>query len=183
MRDHATELRIQAEAPKSGRPQARTPQYLRAWVLCAAQLAGYVLCQPAFAQYGAGLDFLNGRFEFEGEKLELMTPDGISCRFTEADKPSFSAGAGLARPQILPGVYGENPIGAQFGGSDPVAGVAIRVPFGGSQKGNCDRLVAIETAKSEYQTAKLMFEDGLITEEQLREIAVKTFNVLVHRGR
>ena len=183
MRNHATELRIQAEAPQPRRSQAQIRSRAKLWVFGAAQLAGYVLCQPATAQYGTGLDFLNGRLEFEGEKLELNTPDGISCRFTEADKPSFSIGAGLARPQIIPGVYGAGEsVGARLGGSDPVAGVAVRFPFGGSQKGNCDRLLAIETAKSEYQTAKLMFEDGLIDEKQLREIALRTFRVILQSG-
>ena len=121
--------------------------------------------------------------EFEGERLELSTPDGISCRFTESDKPSLSVGAGLARPQVIPGVYGAgSSVGARLGGSDPVAGVAVRFPFGGSQKGNCDRLLAIETAKAEYHTARLMYEDGLITEEQLREIAAQTFNVINQPG-
>lgn len=181
MRPHATKPRHQAAAPKPCRSQS-TRRSAKLWAIGAVHLAGYVLCQPATAQYGAGLDFLNGRLEFEGEKLELNTPDGISCRFTEADKPSFSVGAGLARPQIIPGVYGENPIGARIGQSDPVAGIALRIPFGGSQKGNCDRLLAIETAKSEYQTAKLMFEDGLIDEEQLRKIALRAFRVILHSG-
>ena len=182
MRHHTAKLRIAVGAQKPERSQAQARSRVRFWLYCTISFAGLGLCQPAAAQIGTGLDFLNGRFEFEGERLELTTPDGVSCRFTEADKPSFSVGAGIARPQIIPGIYGEDPISARLGGSDPVAGIALRVPFGGSARGNCDRILAIETAKQRYQTAKAMFEDGLITEEQLREIAAQTFNVINQPG-
>ncbi len=135
-----------------------------------------ILCQSAQAQ---NLGFLDPFQHPQGERIEFSTPDGISCRHTDRDKPSFSIGAGLTEPLILDG-------GSQFGIIDsdrvtsplPVVGAVIRIPFGSSSR-NCDRIIAMEEATMNIRKGQELFDLGLISEAEFYALGRQAYDVLM----
>jgi hypothetical protein len=135
--------------------------------------------QPAKAQYSTGLEFLRNNRGAEGASIELRTIEGQTCRYKEGDRPEVLVGAGMARSYVIPGVYGnETAYPAKQGSSEPVGGVIVRLPFGGPKSDDCNALMKLEEAKLRLSQAQLMFEDGLIDEDQLKKVADATYAAL-----
>ena len=151
-----------------------------------AAIALLLLVTPAAAN---DLTILNNSEEVEGGLTEFANPDGVSCRYREPSRPSLSFGAGLSRGPVLQEsiAIGEGQIGfnrtdsftnTRAGDLQPVVGIALRIPFGGPGSRNCDNFLIIEDAMIRYTKAQELFELGVITQDQLEEIASKAFAVL-----
>ena len=124
-----------------------------------------VLCQPARSQ--RVLEFLNPQRLPEGGRVEIRTPDGVDCTSQQADRPSVNAGAGF-RPDPLIGMEPE-----------PMAGIALTIPFGSEQR-NCDRLIEMEEASVRIRKAQELYELGLITEDEFKAVGRKAFKSLLN---
>jgi hypothetical protein len=138
---------------------------VKAWrsIPCAILLG--VLQQPAQSQ--AVLEFLTPQRLPEGGRVEIRTPDGVDCTSQQADRPSVNAGAGV-RPDPLIGLEPE-----------PMAGISITIPFGSEQR-NCDRIVEMEEASIRIRKAQELYELGLITEDEFKELGRKAYATLLN---
>ena len=145
-----------------------------------------LLAAPAAA---TDLTILNNSDEVEGGTTEFSNPDGVSCRYREPSRPSLSFGAGLSRGPVLQESIAisraeaglnnfNNFTTSRLGEMQPVIGVAVRIPFGGPGSKNCDNFLIIEDAMIRYNKAQELFEMGVITQDQLEEIASKAFSIL-----
>ena len=157
---------------------ARTARRLLQATVSSAYI-GSVLCEPALAQSGQGLNWM-GTFEHpRGSRSEYSTPSGFSCRFEQGERPSLSIGAGVAEPPVL------NGYGNQFYFAEPrvekpapVGGVFITIPLGVDRGSDCIELMEVENIMLKLQHAKTMMMDGLITEEQLKAVVDKAYSFL-----
>jgi len=157
---------------------ARTARRLLQGAVSSAYI-GSVLCEPALAQSGQGLNWM-GTFEHpRGSRSEYSTPSGFSCRFEQGERPSLSIGAGVAEPPVL------NGYGNQFYFSEPrveqpapIGGVFVTVPLGVDRGTDCKELMEVENIMLKLQHAKTMMMDGLITEEQLKAVVDKAYSFL-----
>lgn len=135
---------------------------------------GGILCQSARADLRA----VTNTNDIEGSVIELRSPDGYTCRFTDAERPSLTVGAGLAASPVIPGVgnsefYSEG----RIGDPQPVAAVVLRIPLG-APPNNCDQVVKVETATMKVRRAQELYELGLIELEQLELVAAKAYEVI-----
>lgn len=124
-----------------------------------------VLQQPAYSQ--AVLDFLTPNRLPEGGRVEIRTPDGVDCTSKQSDRPSVNVGGGF-RPDPLIGLEPE-----------PMAGVSITIPFG-SEQGNCDKLIEMEEASVRIRKAQELYELGLISEDEFKELGRKAYATLLN---
>lgn len=138
------------------------------YLLCIA--IPQILHEPAQGQQ-VGI-FQNG--DYEGSRLEYTNSDGVSCKFTESERASIGASIGVTQPLIVPG-YGQQ--GGSVTSSVPVAGLTFRVPLGKGQQ-NCDAMREIDLRIYKLKQARLLFEDGLISKEQLEAIGRKAYKAL-----
>ena len=142
--------------------------WLLSGVVCSA-----VMCQPARANEGLG--FLDTYRLPEGSSVEFGSPDGVTCRHTDSDRPSISVGGGLTRSQVLAGgTYGPTINGP----SEPVVGIVFRIPFG-VKPHNCDKIIQIEEASIRIRKAQELFELGLISEDELKVVGRKAYAALM----
>ena len=133
-----------------------------------------VLCGPA----GADLRAITDSDDIAGSKLELRSPDGTSCHFTDQERPSLTVGAGVAAAPVIPG-YGVNDsyTAGRVGEAQPIAGVILRVPLGAAPS-NCRQILAIETATMKLRRAQELYDLGLITLAQFQDVADKAYGVI-----
>lgn len=133
-------------------------------------LGAAVLHEPAYGQQ-VGI-FQNG--DYEGSRIEYTNPDGSSCKFTESERASIGATVGVTQPLIVPGYGGS---GGSVTSGVPVVGLTFRVPLGKGQQ-NCDAMREVDLRMYKLKQARAMFDDGLITKEQLEAIARKAYKAL-----
>jgi hypothetical protein len=133
-----------------------------------------VMPPMAFAQ---SLGYLNQRGG-DGAKIEYSSPDGISCRYSEGERPSLALGIGMSEPsQVIPGAAVPLEEGraivlpSRQALPQPVYGIVVRVPFQTVKRANCDAFIRLDVAFARLAKAKEMFEDGLITKKQLQAVA------------
>lgn len=133
-----------------------------------------VLLQPAKADLRA----ISNTNDIEGSRIELTTPDGYVCRFTDAERPSLSVGVGVAASPVIQGTAGNGYFSeGRIGDPQPVGGIVLRIPLGGAPN-NCDQVVKVETATMKVRRAQELYELGLIELEQLELIAAKAYKVI-----
>jgi len=140
-----------------------------------------VLRQPAQAQQ-IGIPFPFDGDDVDGSRLEFSTPEGMSCRFTDQERPSLSVGAGLAQPLVLNGINGfteEVFAPAKTTGATPMAGVVLRLPLGGTGQKNCDQIMRREEAMMRVRNAQELFDLGLIDEDQLKKVGANAYRTLM----
>jgi hypothetical protein len=114
-----------------------------------------VLCQPTYCQ---GLTFLDPPYNTQsGESVDIRTPTGHSCRYSSPRGTEVTIGGGYT--------------------TEPIAGIAIRIPLG-STTNNCNVIMKLEEAQIKLQHAMNLFELGLITKEQLEDIAQQTYDTI-----
>jgi hypothetical protein len=130
------------------------------------------------------LNIFSNTNDFEGSTVEFSNPDGVSCRMREGESPSITAGVGVSRGPVIPGAFagGRDDVffydPAEIAPVQPVAGVILRIPFGGRSSRGCDDFIAIESAMARQTKAQELFDLGVISQEQLEEISEKAFAVL-----
>lgn len=141
--------------------------------ICLAVVGG-ILFQPAKADLRA----VTQTDDLEGSRLELASPDGYSCRFTNAERPSLTVGAGIATSPVIQGVGNSKHFSeGRVADPQPVVGVVLRIPLGAKPE-NCDAIVKIETATMKARRAQELYELGLIELEQLKAIAERAYDVI-----
>lgn len=143
-------------------PEARTTA---SKIIYACLLLAGILFPPARSQ--AVLEFLTPQQLPEGGRVEIRTPDGLDCTSQQSDRPSVNAGAGF-RPDPLIGLEPE-----------PMAGISITIPFGGEQR-NCDKLIEMEEASVRIRKAQELYELGLISEDELKDVGRKAYAALIN---
>jgi hypothetical protein len=143
------------------------------------------LRQPAQAQQ-IGIPFPFDGNDVDGSRLEFSTPEGMSCRFTDQERPSLSIGAGIAQPLVLNGINGfssEVFSPTKTTGATPMAGVVLRLPLGGTGQENCDQMMRREEAMMRVRNAQELFDLGLIEQDQLELVGAKAFKILTGSDR
>ena len=143
--------------------------------LLSGSLWSSVLFQPALAQ---DLVFLDQTRYPEGSTMYFTTPDGVSCNFSDRDKPSLTVGAGVNSGDVLPGSSSTDGFYPTRNGSpQPVVGIVLRLPLGSSARG-CDQIVLMEEATMRVRKAQELFELGLISEDEFEAIGRMAYEVL-----
>ena len=140
-----------------------------------------IFCTPAAA---SELIFLNpGNNSQAGGKIELSTPEGGLCRKTEGQKPNLIVGGSFGRPATLTGdqervddqIFND---GTYLSDPVPTFGIALRIPLGGDKLGSCQGMITVLDATTRVDSAERMFEKGLITQEQLEQVASRAYAIL-----
>ena len=150
----------------------------RTWASISSTVLIGILCEFAPAKAQQSLEFLTPNRDPEGAVTEFSTPAGHSCRYQAADKPTLTLGAGVA-PVLRPGLSSLYGYSQPDVGTEPVVGIALRIPFG-SDPANCDEIIRVETSSIKLQKAMEMFELGLINEDQLNAISAQAYAALLN---
>lgn len=146
-------------------------------ILNASLLLSGILFAPARSQ--ESLQFLTPQRHPDGGRIEIRTPDGLDCNSYAGDKPSLNIGAGVTKPSVLQGHSGmEYFTPTKIGPPEPVFGIGITIPFGSQQK-NCDALISYEEASTRIRKAQELYELGLISEAELKDVGRKAYAALV----
>lgn len=90
----------------------------------------------------------------------------------------MTVGAGVADPPVLNGLNGIEPIATSVGPAAPVAGVFLRIPIGGKAVSDCDHIMQLSVAQIKLQQAIQLLELGLITQEQMEEVAEQSYKLI-----
>lgn len=108
------------------------------------------------------------------------------CRYTESTRPALTFGAGLAGSQVLPGLAlagseFQEPIlvPAKVGGVEPIIGVMLHLPLGTGKGSTCDRLIETDRRKAALESARELFDQGLINKKQLEAVAALFYKELL----
>ena len=109
-----------------------------------------------------------------------------------AERPSIVFGAGVEEPPIIAGqsiggITGGNGelltetvvIPSRIADPQPVAGIAIRIPFGGGSQKNCDQLIRLSERQIAWEQAQQLFELGVISEDEMKEIGRRFYEVML----
>ncbi len=140
-----------------------------------------LLCSPAHA---GELLFLNpNRGNASPSRIEISTPEGGVCRKTEQQGPELIVGGSYGRGVVLPGDVRQNEFnsiqeGASLSDGVPTFGIALRIPLGQEDIGSCKPMIEVLDVQTRVQAAEDLFEKGLITQEQLEEIASRAYQVI-----
>lgn len=73
--------------------------------LSAGVIIGLTFALTAYAN--SDLSVIQGTNSFEGALTEFSTPDGITCRFKDAERQGLTVGAGISRGAALPSSSGQ----------------------------------------------------------------------------
>ena len=73
---------------------------------------------------------------------------------------------------------GRNGDDATMSDGVPTFGVALRIPLGQEDVGGCNEMIEVLDVRTRVQVAEEMFEKGLITQEQLEEVASRAFQII-----
>ena len=144
-------------------------------------LALLLLTGPASANE---LIYLNpNRGQRQPARIEVSTPEGGVCRKTARSAPELVLGGSMGRGEIIPGgsvsrfgeTYSE---GGQLSGGVPTFGAAIRIPLGQENIGSCNQMITVLDVQTRVEVAERMFEQGLITQEELESVASRAYQVI-----
>ena len=139
--------------------------------LAGSVVVGGVLCQPAKADLRA----ISGANDIEGSRIELSSPDGYTCRFTDAERPSLSVGVGVAASPVIQGTAGNGYFSeGRLGEPQPIGGIVLRIPLGGAPN-NCGSVMKVETAMLKVRRTQELYDLGLVTIEELQKISADAF--------
>ena len=140
-----------------------------------------LLCAPAHA---GELLFLNpNRGQEQPARIEISTPEGGVCRKTARSGPDLVVGGSYGRGAVLTGdnyinEFGSYTEGATMSDGVPTFGVALRIPLGQEDVGGCNEMIEVLDVRTRVQVAEEMFEKGLITQEQLEEVASRAYQII-----
>lgn len=112
--------------------------------------------------------------DLDGSRIEYTNPDGVSCKFAESERPFVGLTAGVTQPLIIPGYGG---VGGGVTSAVPVVGLTFRVPLSKGQQ-SCDELRKVDLAFIKLKRARELFEDGLITKQQLEAVAKTAYQAI-----
>jgi hypothetical protein len=140
-----------------------------------------LLCAPAHA---GELLFLNpNRGQQMPARIEISTPEGGVCRKTASTGPDLVVGGSYGRGAVLSGdniinEFGTYQEGASMSDGVPTFGVALRIPLSQENIGSCNEMIEVLDVRTRIQVAEEMFEKGLITQEQLEEVASRAYQII-----
>ena len=140
-----------------------------------------LLTAPASA---SELIFLNpGNQQSQPGRIEFSTPEGAVCRRTASRRTELVVGGSYGRGSVLSGDVTSNQFntfqeGATMSDGVPTVGVAIRIPLGSDDLGSCQGMITVLDASTRVDTAERMFQNGLITQEELEKVASRAYSIL-----
>ena len=128
-------------------------------------LALLLLARPGQAQIDSGYirSFPNGA------QTSIDTEDGVRCSANGGTRPYLTMFAGYDGVPDNGLVISNSSAVTQLG-TGFIGGLSITIPLGGSELGNCDRLRELQEAKSTLALANQMFEAGLLSEADLKQL-------------
>jgi hypothetical protein len=141
----------------------------------------FLLCSPATA---GELLFLNpNNANTQRARIEISTPEGGVCRKTAGRSTELIVGGSYGRGEVIAGgnrIENETIInnGSELTGGVPTVGVALRIPLGQEDVGDCLGMIEVLDVQTRVQVAEDMFEKGLITQEQLETVASRAYAIL-----
>ena len=114
-----------------------------------------------------------------GEQSTVKIDGEGSCSYHRGSPPELIVGGGVAQPLMIPGTYGHGtavPTPAKLADTNPVAGIAIRIPLSRT-KDRCRTFHALQDAKAKLQLAGELLKADQISQDEYDAIARK-----VHRA-
>ena len=64
---------------------------------------------------------------------------------------------------------------------EPIAGLLVQIPLGGRPKRNCDHSLELYEQQIKYENAQLMFELGIIDEDELRVVGRDYYELMLKK--
>lgn len=162
---------------------------------CAGRFLFIATCLTLFFTPSArsDLSFLKPGKQETG-KFTYSLPTGFRCSFEYSPKSNISFGVGISKPQILNGqsiggITNSNGdllsetvvVPTTLSDVGPTAGILVQIPLGGRPKRNCDHALELYEQQSKYENAQLMFELGIIDEDELRVIGRDYYQLMLKK--
>ena len=114
-----------------------------------------------------------------GTRFQVDLPDGTSCISTNGTPPSLNFFSGYSHRQdksrtaiSLVNRYSGN-------GNGYAVGVVVNFPFKTTNSRNCDEAYALNIANKKLEMATFMYQEDLLTEQELRSLAAELKQVLL----
>jgi hypothetical protein len=113
-----------------------------------------------------------------GPRFEVDLPDGTRCVSQDGTPTTMNLFSGLServdeieKNELISG-YSGNGNGYAFG-------AVLTVPFGTKNSRNCDQAYAISIVSKKIELAKLLHEEGLLSDEELAVLLTKVKSILL----
>ena len=114
-----------------------------------------------------------------GTRFQVDLPDGTSCISTNGTPPSLNFYSGYSHRQDesrsaidLVNRYSGN-------GNGYAVGAVLNLPFETMNSRNCDEAYALNIANKKLEMATFMFQEALLTEQELRSLTAEIKQVLL----
>ena len=104
----------------------------------------------------------NQRFEGSGFQIDL--PDGTRCQSQQGTPPQISFYGGSTTRSDK---HDLNTGGSDYQSGGLAAGAIVTIPIGSKTKRNCDRSYELHLLTKKLELATLMFEQGLLDEDEM----------------
>ena len=114
-----------------------------------------------------------------GTRFQVDLPDGTSCISTNGTPPSLNFFSGYSHRQDES--RSEIDLVNRYSGTGNgyAVGAVLSLPFKTTNPRNCDEAYALNIANKKLEMATFMFQEDLLTEQELRSLAAELKQVLL----
>ena len=114
-----------------------------------------------------------------GTRFQIDLPDGTSCISTNGTPPSLNFFSGYSRRQDESRSAIDLVNRYSGTGNGYAVGAVVTLPFSTTNSRNCDEAYALNIANKKLEMATFMFQEDLLTEQELRSLAAELKQVLL----
>ena len=108
-----------------------------------------------------------------GRRFQVDLPDGTSCSSTNGTPPTLNLYSGYSIRSD------ESQTSSTSNGNGYAVGAVVSVPLFTSNPRNCDAAYALNVANKKLELATFMFQEDLLSEEELRRFVEQIKDVLL----
>ena len=109
-----------------------------------------------------------------GRRFQVDLPDGTSCSSTNGTPPTLNLYSGYSIRSD------ESQTSSSSNGDGYAVGAVVTVPLFTSNPRNCDAAYALNIANKKLELATFMFQEDLLSEQELREFVEQVKDILFY---
>jgi len=161
-------------------------QYLCTFLLstypAAAQVVAATTVEPIESLPLRDLSAISGN-SASGSRFQVDLPDGTSCTSTNGTPPTLNLFSGYSRRQDKSEAAVDLVNRYSGTGNGYAVGAVFTYPLSTTSSRNCDEAYALNIANKKLELATFMYQEDLLTQQELRSLVVELKRVLFSDGK
>lgn len=133
-------------------------------------MAGLMLASTAaLTPVANAVPIIGSPGRYDGGRVSISTQTGTNCSATAPDRASIGVAAGyesVDRNNFYGGSSG-------YDNSGFTGGVYLSMPLGGTDVGDCNKILSVEESRTRLDMAVTLFEAGGMSADELKQIATE----------